>query len=158
MKKLKLYVETSVWNFLFAEDAPDKRALTERLFEEIETGKYDIFISDVVEKELGNAPEEVENRLVGALKKYRPKMLEYSEESRGLVYYYIGNGLLSEEQLADLSHVALATENEIDILVSWNLKHIVRMKTKTMVNELNHLRGLRGIEICTPKEVLEYDR
>lgn len=158
MKKLKLYIETSVWNFLFADDAPDKRALTEKLFEEIETGKYEIFISDIVEKELGKAPDEIGNRLVGALGKYRPSKFEYSEESRRLVYYYVNNGLLSEDQLADLSHVALATENEIDILVSWNLKHIVKMKTKTMVNELNHRRGFRGIEICTPKEVIEYDR
>jgi hypothetical protein len=45
MKRLKLYLETSVWNFLFADDAPDKKAATEKLFSEIENGKYAIFIS-----------------------------------------------------------------------------------------------------------------
>jgi len=48
------------------------------------------------------------------------------------------------------------TLNGIDMIVSWNLKHLVKMKTRTMVNEINHCYGYRGIEICTPKEVLEY--
>ncbi|MEW5947577.1 MAG: hypothetical protein AB1742_15415 [bacterium] len=53
MKKLKLYIETSVWNFLFADDAPEEKAVTERLFKDVEAGKYDIFISETVNVEIG---------------------------------------------------------------------------------------------------------
>lgn len=45
MKKLRLYLETSVWNFLFADDATEKKTATEKLFSEIGSGKYSIFIS-----------------------------------------------------------------------------------------------------------------
>jgi hypothetical protein len=157
MRKLKLYIETSVWDFLFADDAPEKRYITERLFKEIASGRYEIYISEVVEREIEKAPREIRKRLAGVIEKYQPFVLEDDPESRKLVYNYVENGLLSEGQLADLLHVGIGTINEMDIIVSWNLKHIVRMKTRTMVNEINHFCGYRGIEICTPKEVLEYD-
>lgn len=157
MRKLKLYIETSVWNFLFADDAPEKRDVTESLFKEVELGEYEIYISEVVEREIEKASREIRKQLAGMMKKYHPYVLEDDAESRKLVYNYVENGLLSDGQLADLLHIGIATINEMDVLVSWNLKHIVRMKTRTMVNEINHLCGYRGIEICTPKEVFEYD-
>lgn len=157
MKKLKLYIETSVWDFLFAEDAPEKRYITRRLFKEISSGRYEVFISEVVVREIEKAPGETRERLAGVIEKYQPFMLDDSVESRELVYNYVKNGLLSDEQYSDLLHVAVSTTNEMDILVSWNMKHIVKMKTKTLVNKINHYCGYRGIEICTPNEVLEYD-
>ncbi len=48
MKKLKLYLETSVWNFYFADDAPEKKEITLPFFDEIKQGEYEIFISDMV--------------------------------------------------------------------------------------------------------------
>ena len=57
MKKLKLYIETSVWGFLFADDAPEKKLATERFFKEVETGKYEIFISETVRAEFRAAPD-----------------------------------------------------------------------------------------------------
>jgi hypothetical protein len=49
MRKPKLYLETSVWNFLFADDAPEKKKATEKFFSEVKAGKYEIFISETVE-------------------------------------------------------------------------------------------------------------
>ena len=53
-KKLSLYLETSVWNFVFADDAPEKRDATKILFKEIREGKFEIYISDLVAAEIGN--------------------------------------------------------------------------------------------------------
>jgi len=54
---LKLYLETSVWNFLFADDAPEKRDITKAFFLEVEAGRYDIFVSEVVMAEIEDAPK-----------------------------------------------------------------------------------------------------
>jgi len=45
MKKLKLYLETSVWNFYFADDAPEKKEATIQFFEQVKKGKYEIYLS-----------------------------------------------------------------------------------------------------------------
>jgi hypothetical protein len=42
----------------------------------------------------------------------------------------------------------------MDALVSWNMSHIVKLKTKIMVNEINKKSGYPEIYICTPEEVL----
>jgi len=48
MKKPQLYLETSVWNFYFADDAPEKKEITHTFFKKIKKGEYEIFVSDVV--------------------------------------------------------------------------------------------------------------
>jgi len=155
MNRPRLYLETSVWNFFLADDAPEKKKVTQELFVEIENGKYSIFISEIVENEIQNAFAEKRKRLVDIIEKYRPQSFEDTVESRRLVMRYIENGLLSEDHIADLLHIASATVNEIDILVSWNMKHLVKLKTRTITNAVNKLLGYRDIEICTPEEVIE---
>ncbi len=53
---MKLYLETPVINFLFAEDAPEKRKITQEFFNII--NEYEIFISDIVLLEVEHAPEQ----------------------------------------------------------------------------------------------------
>lgn len=55
--KLKLYLDTSVWNFVFADDAPRERDVTKEFFDVIEKEIYEIFISGVVIKEVNDAPQ-----------------------------------------------------------------------------------------------------
>ena len=57
MRKLKLYLETSVWNFYFADDAPEKRDITKEFFNNVRKGQYEIFISEVVLAEISKANE-----------------------------------------------------------------------------------------------------
>ena len=154
MKKLKLYIETSVWNFLFADDAPEKKAITEMMFAEVEHGRYEVFVSEIVENEIREAPFEKRQQLLQIIKRYQPEVLEDSVEARRLVRSYIENGLLSDKQLADLAHIATATVNGIDVLVSWNMKHLVKLETRMKANAINRLYGYHEIEICTPEEAI----
>ena len=63
MKKLKLYIETSAWNFAFAEDAPEKMALTKDFFKSLSQGAYEIYSSDVVLLEIAKAQAPIRKRL-----------------------------------------------------------------------------------------------
>jgi hypothetical protein len=152
---MKLYLETSVWNFLLVDDAPEKAAFTEALFLEIDQGKYEIFISDKVQEEIEDAREEVRARIIVFLKRYLPKVLSEDDESRRLVKEYLREGMLAEKHVDDLIHLSIASVNEMDKLVSWNLRHLVKSKTRTMANAIYRLNGYRDIEICTPEEVVE---
>ena len=72
MQELKLYLETSVWNFFFADDAPEKRDITKRFFESIKENIYEIFISEVVIREINDAPEPKRRVLFDLVNKYAP--------------------------------------------------------------------------------------
>jgi rRNA-processing protein FCF1 len=76
MKKLKLYIETSVWNFLISEDVPEEQKLTKELFHEIESGKFEIYISEVVHTEIEKAPQDIKNKLKKLIEKYNPIVLK----------------------------------------------------------------------------------
>ena len=55
----------------------------------------------------------------------------------------------------DALHIAIAAVNGLDVLVSWNCKHIVRYKTKKLVNIINEIAGYKRLEFNTPREVIE---
>lgn len=157
MKKLKLYVETSVWSFLFADDAPEKKATTEKFFREVETGKYEIFISETVRAEFRAASDAKRKMLYGVVKRHDPVMLEADEEVRGLAEVYVRNDVLSRKHFRDLLHLAYASAHGMKALISWNQKHIVKMRTYDLVNAINRIQGYHEIQICTPQEVIEIE-
>ena len=150
-----MYIETSVWNFLFAEDIPDKYTATRAFFLDVESGRYEIFISEVVIGEIENAPEQINHRLRNLIDQYSPSFLFSDDESDNMIEAYLNAGLLSSNQLADLSHLAVASVNDMDMLISWNLRHIVKAQTRKIVNAVNRLNGYHDVEICTPKEAIE---
>ncbi|MEW5946347.1 MAG: PIN domain-containing protein [bacterium] len=148
MKKLKLYIDTSVWNFLFADDAPEKRQDTQRFFDEIESGDYELFISEMVMIEIRKAPDAIKNRILTKMSELEPEELEVTPEIRRLTARYIEAGFLSGKAYEDLVHAAVATVNNMDFLVSWNPKHIVKVKTIAGINAVNVLEGYRELKIC----------
>ena len=157
MKKLKLYLETSVWNFLFADDAPDKKASTEKFFEEVTDGKYEIFISDTVRAEFMAASDAKRKLLFDIVKRHAPVMLEADEEVRSLADIYVSQGVLSPKHFRDLLHLAYSSVHGMKALISWNQKHIVKMRTYDLVNAINRIQGYHEIQIRTPQEVIEIE-
>lgn len=154
MKKLKLYVETSVWNFLFAEDAPEKQLETIRFFEEVRSGYYEIFISGLVIAEIERANEPVRSRLLSKIDEIEPEVLAITADVEELTLKYAEAGFLSQRAHDDLTHVAVATINRMDFLVSWNLRHIVKVRTIAGINDVNLSEGYRELKICTVEGVI----
>src|SRR3990172_628835 len=155
MKRLKLYLETSIWNFLIADDAPEKRAETERLFEEIKGGKYEIYVSELVIAEIDQAREEKRGRLKKLVDEYQPIELETDESVEELSEKYIAANIVPSKYENDVIHIAYAVAQDMDVVVSWNMKHIVKLKTRMEINGFNKIYGYKEIELCTPEEVIE---
>jgi len=151
---MKLYIESSVPNFLFADDAPEKKDITKRFFDD-ETGKHDVFISQLVLEELKQAPPEKSKKLHEKLPKHIFRILDVTDESKELADRYVQSGIIPSRFKNDALHIAVAVVNKIDVIVSWNLKHIVKVKTIIGVNEINKKLGYKEILINTPEEVLE---
>ena len=156
LKKLSLYLETSVWNFVYADDAPEKRDATKAFFAEIRQGKYEISISGLVIFEIENAPGGKRRDLETLIRELGPVQLHRNEEVENLTQAYMEAKIAPEKAKPDMIHIAHAVVHNLDVIVSWNLKHIVRLKTKLLVNGINKALGYKEIEIVTPEEVLGY--
>jgi rRNA-processing protein FCF1 len=157
MRIPRIYLETSVFNFVFADDAPDKKADTIKLFEEIGQGKYQPFTSAYVYDELSKAQEEKRNKMYALINGYGVNALPATQEIERLAKIYVQEGIIPQKYDADALHIAAASVNELDIIVSWNFKHIVKLKTITQTEIVNLKEGYKRIHINSPSEVIEND-
>ena len=66
---------------------------------------------------------------------------------------YVKEGIVPEKFLNDALHIAIATVNGIDTVVSWNMEHIVKIKTIVEVNKINLKKKYNQIFIVTPEEI-----
>lgn len=78
----------------------------------------------------------------------------HTEEIEFLSEAYVREGAIPRKNILDAYHIAYATAYGIDAIVSWNFKHIVKLKTKKMVNGINLKLGYHEVEICSPEEVV----
>jgi predicted nucleic acid-binding protein len=151
MKKLKIYLDTSVISHLDAADAPDKEADTRRLWEEIKAGVFEVFISPVVMEELNDCYEPKLSGLLTQLRLIRYTTLDETDEVLDLAWKYIDAGILRKKSINDCRHVAYACVSGCDMVVSWNFKHLVNIKTVNGVKGVNALAGYREMPIYTSK-------
>ena len=155
MKKIKYYLDTTIFNFVFAEGDTEKKDITVQLFKDLPSISNGIYISDEVIREINRAPEPRKSQLVGQLEETKPLLLEVDIEAEELAERYVKEGIIPERYRSDAVHIAVAVINGIEVIVSWNFEHIVKLKTRVMVNGINRLLGYHEIEICSPEEVIE---
>lgn len=155
MKKIKYYLDTTIFNFVFAEGDTEKKDITVKLFKDLPSISNGIYISDEVIREINRAPEPRKSQLVGQLEETNPLLLEVDIEAEELAERYVKEGIIPERYRSDAVHIAVAVINGIEVIVSWNFEHIVKLKTRVMVNGINRLLGYHEIEICSPEEVIE---
>jgi predicted nucleic acid-binding protein len=154
MKPLRLYLETSVWNFCFADDAPDKRDATIAFFNGLAAGSYELFISPVVFEEFDRASPEKRQRLYELLARHKPGSLELTKEMTELARQYLAHGAIPPSNPEDARHVACATIAELDAVISWNMKHIANLRRQERIQAVNILNGYhKPLYLITPREV-----
>lgn len=157
MKKTKLYLDTSVPSFLFADDSPEKREVTIRFWDILKLGLYDILISDILLTEISRSeipsPQELEDKLSEIIL----EIVSVNEDIFSLAQKYVAEEIIPQTYQDDALHIALATYNEADALISWNFKHMVKLKTIRGVNGINRMLGLKELEILTPQSWIQED-
>jgi predicted nucleic acid-binding protein len=147
--KFRIYTDTSVVGG--CED-DEFREPSRRLFEAFESGELILVVSELTLRELETAPDEVRQVLDRVPAAY-VEILPLSPEAEELAAAYIGEGAIGTRMRADALHIAVATVARVDVLVSWNFKHIVNLKRIHAYNSVNLKRGYPLLEIRTPREV-----
>ncbi|MCL2766056.1 MAG: hypothetical protein FWD21_00045 [Peptococcaceae bacterium] len=157
MRKLKAYLETTLFNYYFDEDR-DAHADTVSFFEECASGKFEAYTSGYVINELDNAPIEKRDKMLSLIDNYNITVLSIIDESDKLALRYIAEGAFPPNSLIDASHVASASVNALDMIVSLNFRHIVKKKTIQMTGAVNMLLGYKAVEIYSPMEVVDDEK
>jgi len=158
MKKQKVYLETSLFNFYVDEIEKHSPGDTVRLFEEIAAGKYEAFTSAYVIRELKRASEKRRVKMLDLITRYNIMMLDDNDEVLRMADIYVEKGVIQEKYRMDGIHIATTAVNGLDMIVSMNLRHIVKCKTIKMTTHINIANGYRAVKICSPKEVAGYGK
>ncbi|MBI5749576.1 MAG: type II toxin-antitoxin system VapC family toxin [Nitrospinae bacterium] len=151
MKKKSLYLDTSVPSAYY--DERDKAIQEETIyFFEKKLKEYESYISEITVGELRRTKELPRRKQLLALIE-GITILPRTEEAEELADLYVKNKIIPLKYRADALHIATATLNDMDILVSWNFDHIVKYKTRQMVTGINILKGYKSIDIVSPQEL-----
>ena len=155
MRKQKIYLETTLFNHYFDKDRGDSHLDTVKLFKEIAVGKHEAFTSDYVVDELKKAPTDKYAKMMNLLTEYQVPVLGMSDEADRLADIYVAEGVIPQKYKMDSLHIAIATVNDLDMIISMNFQHIVKRKTIKMTGHINVMNGYRVIEIYSPMEVVD---
>jgi predicted nucleic acid-binding protein len=151
--KLRVYIDTSVVGGYFDDEFED---VTKLFFDRIFKKDFLVYFSEISEAELSLAPDFVRD-LKSKIPTDSYRYLELDDESRELAETYIQEKILGKTSLDDAYHIAIATVNRLDVLVSWNFKHIVNYDKIKLFNSINLRLGYPMIEIRSPKEFVKYE-
>ena len=149
--KESLYLDTSVPSAYY--DDRDKKRLeaTIKFWKEV-LPSYKTYVSEITVKELNDTKDEnLRKKFKKLIKGF--KVLKTKKVIKDLAESYIEKEIFSEKYIDDARHVAMVSYYKISYLVSWNYKHMVKVKTRKIVNSVNILKGFKEIEIVSPLEL-----
>lgn len=149
----RFYFDTSVFGGLY--DIEFERETT-ILFEKVALGQVICVYSNLTESELSKAPQRVKDFFL-SLKDDQKEIIKVTPEGLLLAQTYIKENVVGQTSLDDCIHIATATLGKVDILVSWNFKHIVNVYRIRGYNSINLRLGYSTIDIRSPKEIVGYE-
>ena len=150
--KQRIYIDTSLVGGYFDEEFKEA---TIKLFERLDNNEVVFVVSDLLDLELINAPQQVREHLL-KFSADKFERVELTEEALRLADSYINEKVVGKTSLEDCRHIALATINKVDVLASWNFKHIVNLDRIKGYNSVNLRLGYSMIEIRSPKDLVNY--
>lgn len=153
LKHLRVYADTSVFGGCFDDEfSEDSR----KFFEEVRSGRFLLVVSETTLFELKDAPVEV-HEVLTRLPAESVEIIEAAEEIAALRDAYVEAGVLNEASSRDAAHVASASVADVDMIVSWNFKHIVHFEKIRGFHAVNLIKGYRMVEIYSPREVVAHE-
>ena len=154
MGKLKVYLDTSIISYLDQTDAPEKMKETLRLWNLFRQKKYEVYISDIVVREMNRCTPEKLMIFRNYLQQIDYEILVTSENVVNLAEKIVNFGVLKMKSFDDCQHIAAAVLAGCDVITSWNFKHIVNIKTIRGIRVIPTAEGYKDLMICSPTALI----
>lgn len=152
MRAPRIYVDTSVIGGCLD---PEFEEWSQGLLRDFQARTFSLFLSELTDAEIEDAPEEVKN-IYAEFREWAEVILDLGPEAVELAKAYLGRKILTPKYRNDAQHIALATIAGVDLLVSWNFKHVVHFEKIQKFNAVNLERGYKPILIFSPREVTRH--
>jgi len=158
MPKSKIYLDTSVLGAIYDTEYPHRVETTRHLLDILGSStKYCAYISNIVIEEIEKAPSEISMGLKRVIEEMKPEVIYEKEECIELVNEYLRKKVIPKGYRDDARHIAVAVVHNMDVIVSWNCRHMANIEKKRMINAVNLMSGHRQIDIVTPLEVIGHE-
>jgi len=154
MKKLRIYLDTSVICHLDAPDRPERMADTLRLWNLIKTGEYDVVLSSVDFFELAKCSQEKRAVLAEFLTQIQYQNVDMTDDILVTAERFIELKVLTRKSYVDCQHIAAAIHAGCDLVVSWNFQHMVNVRTIKGAKVVTAAEGYKDILICSPNMLI----
>ena len=142
----RFYFDTSVLSGVFDTEFEEHSAI---LMERVKLGQIKAVISEVADEEIMNARKEIRD-FYKSLPKDSIEFVEISKDALLLANTYIADKVVGKTSRNDCLHIGIATVCKVDLLVSWNFKHIVNIYRIRGYNSVNIRLGFPPLEIRSP--------
>ena len=157
MVKPKVYLETTVVSYLVSRPSRDLRIAAHQQATQDwwrdRRGAFDLYASQLVVQEAGRGDEGAAKERLRILATI--SLLSVTDEALALAETIVRQGLVPKTVAEDAAHIAVATVNAADYLLTWNLKHIANAAVRNKVEALCRAEGYEPAVICTPEELME---
>jgi len=149
--KTSLYLDTSVPSALFDNSKPIRQLMTQKWFEN-QANKYNLYSSVVALDEISRIKNEIKrDNIYNLFGEYNIQILQIDQKVQQIAQEYINQGAIPKSEIEDALHIAVASINKIENLVSWNFKHIVSENPVRKIHQINKKLGLDEILIGSPE-------
>ena len=156
--KTKVYCETSLISWLVSRPSTVpasavRQAYTRKWWEE-RAGECDLYVSGFVVREAADGDKEQADLRIAEVAKM--KMLDGErDEVRQLAEALIRYHAVPETEATDAFHIATAAVYGMDVLLTWNCKHMANLVTLPKTASVIAKAGYECPKILTPKDALE---
>ena len=154
--KRKVYIETSVVSYLTARPSRD---LVVAAHQEITAEwwanhrqRFDLFISDIVLREAARGDGSAAAKRLAELEGI--DLLALDDSARELAHLFVERRLIPEKAVEDAFHIAVATTEGMDFLLTWNCRHIANAEVVEQLEAVCLERGYRMPTLCTPEQLM----
>jgi hypothetical protein len=156
---MRIYIESTIPSYVVARPARDllqaaRQQLT-RDWWDFQRPKHELFTSQVVLDEIGVGEVEMARQRLELVAHI--KLLDLTDDAKALTKDILGAGVLPADADRDAAHIALATVHEMDILLSWNCRHIANAAIQARLRKSAQAAGFILPVICTPEELMDHD-
>src|SRR5574341_2406825 len=132
--KPRLYLDTSIPSAYWDDRDPARMSKTREFWRDLPG--YEVFISAMTVAEIEQHPNE--SRRQDLLSLIRPfAVIPVTAEAEALADEYVGREVFPRPASADALHVAVTTVHGVGIVVSWNFRHMVRLRTRQLLAAIN---------------------
>lgn len=154
--KQRVYLETTIVSYLTARPSRDlilaaHQEVTRQWWEE-RRGHFEIYVSQLVSDEAGRGDPEAARRRVELLRGVA--RLQATDEALGLARDLVKAYALPEQAVEDALHIAVAAVHGMDILMTWNCRHIANAELIPAICATIERWGHEPPMICTPDELM----